>query len=500
MRTTTILAMAVLGCCCLVTDAFVIGSPYGTNPNNPLIHRRQVPGFGRQVIYNPTRAIRGKAIKSTQVKQVAPARPTPPAPQAQKVHPPAPQAQKVHPPAPQAQKVYPPAPQAQKVYPPATQTQNVYPPAPQPQYVVANGLPDHYGSQIDQGYDTQPIHASNTNTLRHQPFPQNTIIIIKEDSPNPRGASAPAPASIVIDAPTPSHISLDPFSAPLPTDPFSGAGQNFADPFSAPLPTDPFSAAGPHFADPFSAPLPTDPFSAAGPHFADPFSALFPADPFFDPTTASADPFSLSNPVDPLAAPTSAPAKTAASPRVPIPEPNSPAGAASDLYPGASQRGYDALDNMLRLNMLAEMELPHFGGHHNLHQLAETLGAPASKGAAQYQDSKSSSLGHQNQYDRLLSQHLAEALDLPPQQGHPASGATHNAPLANNPNVAVSQASAASAPALAAEPAPESTAVQAASPAAKPAGGPHGYNPYDLYSMHLREALDLPPLPPMPRV
>ncbi|XP_046340766.2 vegetative cell wall protein gp1-like [Haliotis rufescens] len=434
MRTTTILAMAVLGCCCLVTDAFVIGSPYGINPYIQLINRRQIPRFGRQVIYNPTRAIRGKAIKSTQVKQVAPARP-------------APQAQKVYPPAPQAQKVYVPAPQAQKVYPPATQTQNVYPPAPQPQYVVANGLPDHYGSQIDQGYDTQPIHASNRNTLRHQPFPQNTIIIIKEDSPNPRGASAPAQAQAPL-APAPASIVID-------------------------------------------APTPTDPFSAAGPNFADPFNAPFPADPFFDPTTASADPFSLSNPVDPLAAPTSAPAKTAASPQVPIPEPNSPAGAASGLYPGASQRGYDALDNMLRLSMLAEMELPHYGGHHNLHQLAETLGAPASRGAAQYQASKSSSLGHQNQYDRLFSQHLAEALDLPPQQGHPASGATHNAPLANNPNVAVSQAAAAAA-------AP--AAVKAASPAAKPAGGPHGYNPYDLYSMHLREALDLPPMPPMPRV
>ncbi|XP_071089529.1 uncharacterized protein [Haliotis cracherodii] len=447
MRAFIMLAMAVLGCCCLVTDAFVIGSPYIINPYNQLINRRiQTPRFGRQIIYNPTKTLQRKAIKSTQVKQVAPARPTPQAPQTQKVYPPAPQTQKVYPPAPQtqnvyplapqtqnvyprgpqtqkvyppapqtqniyppapqAQNVYPPAPQAQNVYPPAPQTQNVYPPAPQPQYVVANGLPDHYGSQTEQGYDTQPIRASNRNTPRHQPFPQNTIIIIKEDTPNPRGVSAPAQAQAPF-APSPSQISLGPFSA-------------------------------------------------TGPNFADPFSAPFPADSF------------PRSPVDPLAAPTSAPAKTAASPRVPIQEPNSPAGAASRLYPGASQRGYEALNNMMRLNMLAEMELPHFGGHHNLHQLAETLGAPASKGAAQYQDSKSSSLGHQNQYDRLLSQHLAEALDLPPQQGRQA--------------------------------APEPTAEQAASPAAKAAGGPHGYNPHDLYSMHLREALDLPPKPSVPRV
>ncbi|XP_046340773.2 adhesive plaque matrix protein-like [Haliotis rufescens] len=457
MRAVIMLAMAVLGCCCLVTDAFVIGSPYIINPYNQLINRRvQTPRFGRQIIYNPTKTLQRKAIKSTQVKQVAPARPTPQAPQTQKVYPPAPQTQnvyppapqtqnvyplapqtqnvyprgpqtqkvyppapqtqRVYPPAPQAQNVYPPAPQAQKVYPPAPQTQNVYPPAqqaqkvyvpaPQPQYVVANGLPDHYGSQTEQGYDTQPIRASSRNTLRHQPFPQNTIIIIKEDSPNPRGASAPDQAQAPF-APSPSQISLGPFSA---------TGPNFADPFPAPF---------------------------------------------------SADPFSRS-PANPLADPASAPAKTAASPRVPIPEPNSPAGAASGLYPGASQRGYDALNNMLRLNMLAEMELPHYGGHHNLHQLAETLGAPASKGAAQYQASKSSSLGHQNQYDRLFSLHLAEALDLPPQQGHPA--------------------------------APKPTAEQAASPAAKPAGGPHGYSPHDLYSMHLREALDLPPKPSVPRV
>ncbi|XP_067657798.1 mediator of DNA damage checkpoint protein 1-like [Haliotis asinina] len=424
MRTTTILAMAVLGCCCLVSHAYVIGSPYRLNPHNPLIvRRRQIPGFGRAIIYNPTKALRGRA---TQIKDVAPTPET-----------------RLQP----AQKVDPPAPQAVKVSP-RPQSQNVHPQVP----------------------------------ARRQPFPGNTIIIIKEDAPRPHGASSSAqtqgtvgsaPVSRAINSPTSvydhtsSQSSFDPYSALLPTDAFPAADLNYADPF--------------------------------------------PADPFFDHPMASADPFSHSRHADPFSVATSesipAPAtQTGVSPH--RSEPYSQADAAPGPYNGASQHGYDAFDNLIRLKMLAEMDLPHPGEPHNVYRPAQTHGTPASQGTAQPPTPKSpakapsSHLSAQDKYDQLLAQHLAEALDLPTLPGKQMSGATNNANAspADSPQIVASQAATAAAPE--AEPTFEPAASPAASSVDKAAatstGGSSGYHPYDLYSLHLREALDLPPMPPMP--
>ncbi|XP_046565592.1 pollen-specific leucine-rich repeat extensin-like protein 2 [Haliotis rubra] len=397
------------------------------NPYNPLIaRRRQIPGFGRAIIYNPTNALRGRA---TQV--------TPEAPRAQPT-----------------QKVDPPAPQAMKVSPRA-QSQTVHPQAP----------------------------------TRRQPFQGNTIIIIREDAPKPRGAPSSAQAQGTVGS-VPASSAIN-----SPTSVYGHASSQTS-------------------FDPYSAPLPTDAFPAADLHFADPFSAPFPADPFFDLSMDSADPFSYSRYADPFAVPTSEPnpapaAQTGVSPQVHTPEPNSHADAAPGPFYGGSQHGYDAFDNMIRLQMLAEMDLPNYGEPHSVNRPAQTHGTPASQGTAQPPTPKSptqapsSQMSAQDKFDQLYSQHLAEALDLPILPGQQMSGATNNANAspADIPKPFTSQA----AVALAAESAPQSaaelTAFPAASPvdkaAATPAGGSSGYHPYDLYSLHLREALDLPPMHPM---